>query len=289
MMHDLSHLSDEAADLAMRDNEERTNAIYQDRWVDYPQATYLLEVLKGVLARPRTSRMASVAIYADSGMGKTMLLEHFLDGHKSSFDRASGVEHTPVLSLQMVSRPNEKRFYTQVLDVIGAPPNPRVSLPHLEVMALRMLRHINLKMLLIDETHNILAATYNEQRAMLNLLRFISNELRVSVVCLGSQTQRKRSAAMPSLRVDFRNTLSRDGKLTNSSRRWWCASSEIYRFAGRRSFPPGHSSGCSRCRTGSPLGSYACYKRQQFWRCVPSVNALTTIFSQRSNRPATQK
>ena len=48
-----------------------------------------------------------------------------------------------------------------------------------------MLRQLDLKMLLIDETHNILASTYNDQRAMLNLLRFISNELRVSIVCFG--------------------------------------------------------------------------------------------------------
>jgi hypothetical protein len=48
-----------------------------------------------------------------------------------------------------------------------------------------MLRHLDLKMLLIDETHNILASTYNDQRAMLNLLRFISNELRISIVCFG--------------------------------------------------------------------------------------------------------
>ncbi|WOJ91177.1 TniB family NTP-binding protein [Methylocapsa polymorpha] len=129
--------------------------------------------------------MASVAIYADSGMGKTMLMQHFLDQHKAAFDRTAGIERIPVLSMQMVSRPSEKRFYTQIMDIIGAPPNPRISLVDLEVVALRMLKHIDLKMLLIDEAHNILAATYNEQRAMLNLLRFISNELRVSVVCFG--------------------------------------------------------------------------------------------------------
>jgi hypothetical protein len=184
-MNDLCHLNEDAAQLAMLAAGERMRAIYEDRWVDYPRATHLLDVLNGVLARPRTTRMASVAIYADSGMGKTMLMQRFLAQHRACFDRAVGVERTPVLSLQMVSRPNEKRFYTQIMDVIGAPPNPRVSLADLEVVALRLLRHIDLKMLLIDETHNILAATSNEQRAMLNLLRFISNELRVSVVCFG--------------------------------------------------------------------------------------------------------
>jgi hypothetical protein len=187
-MDDLGHLNEDAVQLAGLDNAERMHVIYEDRWVDYPRAIDLLDVLNGVLARPRTTRMASVAVYADSGMGKTMLLQRFLTQHQASFDKRTGVERTPVLSLQMASRPSEKRFYTQIMDVVGAPPNPRVSLADLEVTALRMLRHIDLKMLLIDETHNILAATYNEQRAMLNLLRYISNELRVSVVCFGLVT-----------------------------------------------------------------------------------------------------
>ena len=65
--------------------------------------------------------MPSVAIYGDSGMGKTMLMQRFLAEHRSTFNRATGTERTPVLSLQMVNRPNEKRFYSQLMDVIGAP------------------------------------------------------------------------------------------------------------------------------------------------------------------------
>jgi len=184
-MGDFVHLNEEAAELAARSDKERLHAIREDRWIDYPHATSVLTVLNEILARPRTTRMASVAIYADSGMGKTMLLQRFLAQHRGSFDRASGVERTPVISVQMVSRPNEKRFYSQLMDVIGAPPNPRISLTDLELVVLRVLEQAELKMLLIDETHNILASTYNDQRAMLNLLRFISNELRVSIVCFG--------------------------------------------------------------------------------------------------------
>ncbi len=184
-MTNLAHLNEEMALLAMRGNAERIHAVLEDRWIDYPRASALLNVLNETLERPRTTRMASVAIYADSGMGKTMLMQRFLAQHRARFDRAAGIEQTPVISLQMVSRPNERRFYTQLMNVIGAPPNPRIGLADLEITALRLLKHIDLKMLLIDETHNILASSYNDQRAMLNLLRFISNELRVSVICFG--------------------------------------------------------------------------------------------------------
>jgi hypothetical protein len=70
-MDDLGHLNEDAVQLAGLDNAERMHVIYEDRWVDYPRAIDLLDVLNGVLARPRTTRMASVAVYADSGMGKT--------------------------------------------------------------------------------------------------------------------------------------------------------------------------------------------------------------------------
>jgi Cdc6-like AAA superfamily ATPase len=184
-MSDFEHLSEEGAELAACGDAERLRSIREDCWIDYPAATTVLATLNEFLSRPRTTRMPSVAIYADSGMGKTMLMQRFLAEHRSTFNRATGTERTPVLSLQMVSRPNEKRFYSQLMDVIGAPPNPRTSVADLEIIVLRMLRQLDLKMLLIDETHNILASTYNDQRAMLNLLRFISNELRVSIVCFG--------------------------------------------------------------------------------------------------------
>ncbi|MER8759754.1 TniB family NTP-binding protein [Mesorhizobium sp. M0976] len=39
--------------------------------------------------------------------------------------------------------------------------------------------------LVIDEVHNILAGTYRGQRIVLTTLRFLSNRLQISLVCLG--------------------------------------------------------------------------------------------------------
>jgi Bacterial TniB protein len=69
-MSDFGHANEDTAQLAARGNAERLHVIREDRWIDYPQATSVLTVLNEILARPRTTRMASVAIYADSGMGK---------------------------------------------------------------------------------------------------------------------------------------------------------------------------------------------------------------------------
>src|SRR5208282_3923459 len=131
-MADFEHLSEEGAQLAACGDAERLRSIREDCWIDYPAATTVLAVLNEFLSR------------------------------RSTFNRATGTERAPVLSLQMVNRPNEKRFYSQLMGVIGAPPNPRTSVADLEIVVLRMLRQLDLKMLLIDETHNILASTYND-------------------------------------------------------------------------------------------------------------------------------
>ena len=88
-MADFDHLSEEGALLAACGDAERLRSIREDCWIDYPAATNVLAVLNEFLSRPRTTRMPSVAIYADSGMGKTMLMQRFLAEHRSTFNRAT--------------------------------------------------------------------------------------------------------------------------------------------------------------------------------------------------------
>ena len=51
--------------------------------------------------------------------------------------------------------------------------------------AINTLRDIGVQILVLDEIHNILAGSWREQRIVLNTLRFLSNELKLSLVCFG--------------------------------------------------------------------------------------------------------
>lgn len=42
-------------------------------------------------------------------------------------------------------------------------------------------------MLVIDEIHSILAGTFREQRIVLNAIRFLANDLRIPLVCVGTR------------------------------------------------------------------------------------------------------
>lgn len=191
MSNTIPHLTADAAALLYETNTGRIRAIRSRRWVLYPRAKQALDRLEALLEHPKGTRMPSVAIYGDSGMGKTMIMKRFRDQHPPVFDRRTGVLKTPVLAMEMVSRPGERRFYGELLTQLGAPLAPRADIAQMEQAALRIMGAIGLQVLVIDEVHNILAGTYREQRIVLNTLRFLSNRLQISLVCFGVNEARE--------------------------------------------------------------------------------------------------
>ncbi len=215
-----AHLTPLAAALLYEPPDRRIRAILGERWVLYPRAKQALGVLNRLVTLPRTTRMPSVAIYGDSGMGKTMLMERFCSDHPARFDPEAGVERTPVLALQMAGKPGERRLYVQLLAALGLPPpGSRASVVDLEQSALRLMRAIGVQVLVIDEVHNILAGSQREQRVVLNTLRYLSNELKLSLVCFRVRRRARPSAATCSLPATSTSSRSGDGRRMPSSRR----------------------------------------------------------------------
>src|SRR5690625_6571392 len=70
---------------------------------------------------------------------------------------------------------------------MGAPLRPRPRLPEMEQLALALLRKGGVRMLVIDELHNVLAGNSVNRREFLNLLRFLGNELRIPLVGVGTR------------------------------------------------------------------------------------------------------
>jgi hypothetical protein len=135
--------------------------------------------------------MPSIAVYGESGIGKTMIMEKFRRNHPPRFDAETGLEQTRVLAVQMAGKPGERRLYAHILSALGAPQGARATVVDLEQVALRLMRAVDVKILLLDEIHNILAGTFREQRVVLNALRYLSNELKISLVCFGVNEARE--------------------------------------------------------------------------------------------------
>ena len=120
-----------------------------------------------------------------------MIMQRFRAQHPPLFDGQAGIERTRVLALQLAGKPGERRLYAQILSALGVPQNPRAAVVELEQVALRLMRAMDVQVLLLDEVHNLLSGTFREQRIVLNTLRYISNELQISLVCFGINDARE--------------------------------------------------------------------------------------------------
>jgi len=182
---DLGHLTPGAQRIAMLPAQERIAHVRADRWIGYGRATEALTRLEALLEWPSKQRMPNLLLIGPTNNGKSMIIEKFRRTHPPiSFpDR----ENIPVLVMQMPSDPTVIRFYVALLAAMGAPLRPRQRLAELEQVALELMRRVGVRLLVIDELHNVLSGTTPVRREFLNLLRFLGNELRIPLVGVGTR------------------------------------------------------------------------------------------------------
>jgi len=185
--NDLDHLIPSAQKTAQLPNAERIARIRADRWIGYTQAQKALAKLEELFTHPERQRMPNLLIVGPTNNGKTMLVEKFRRQHPVTTSDDGQTEQIPILAMQMPSDPTISRFYTMLLYSLNAPSFARRRVSDLEELSLRILRQVGLRMLVIDELHNVLAGSGPQQRQFLNLLRFLGNELRIPLVCVGTK------------------------------------------------------------------------------------------------------
>ena len=156
------------------------------KWVSYARANEALARMEHLLRHPPCGRMPSMLLYGDSDIGKTMVVDKFVRDHPNICNEFGEIESRKVLRLQMPSKPNDGRLYAQIIEGLGhKAPYTRRGMD-LEILSLRLLHQHPPRMMIVDEVHHLLAGTVREQRQSLNQLKFLSNELRMPVVALGT-------------------------------------------------------------------------------------------------------
>jgi hypothetical protein len=184
---DLSHLTPAARAAALLPDDERLRRIRADRWIGYPRALEAFGRLESLLEGPPKQRMPNLLIVGPTNNGKSMIVEKFRRSYAPQSDPSCDRETLPVVVVQMPSEPSITRFYALLLAGMGAPLRPRARVAELEQLALRLMRAVGVRMLIIDELHNILAGKVDLRREFLNLIRFLGNELRIPIVGVGTR------------------------------------------------------------------------------------------------------
>ena len=184
----MEHLQPEArrvADLPFRD---RVDHLGDDSWIGYTRALDALAQMGHLLAtQAGRVRPRNMLLVGPSNNGKSTIAEKFMRQHPRRTSAEGDRQIVPVLSVQMPPDATAGRFHALLLDSLGAPVGQTRATDRRGALARKLMRACEVRMLLVDELHNLLCAPVFRQRELLGLLRFLGNDLRIPIVALGTR------------------------------------------------------------------------------------------------------
>lgn len=183
----MPHLMPWAKEIALLPDCERIHRVRTDRWVGYTQATEAVAKLEMLLSHPKRQRMPNLLLIGPTNNGKSMIIEKFRRTHLSENGNHYQPEEMPIVVVQMPSDPKIPRFYSMLLHAMNVRLISRSRISDLEIKVLQSLDRLKVRLLIIDEVHNLLAGTSAAQREFLNLIRFLGNQLKIPIVCVGTK------------------------------------------------------------------------------------------------------
>lgn len=197
------HLSPKTRAMLERSIEERVAYIKKDSWIPYPHGNVILRQLEDLLRHPKCERMPNLAVSARTNNGKTRLLRHFMSLHKSSDNPDGGAILVPALYLQCPGVPDEARLYDAILSKLCQKFKPSASAREKLPLVIDVLREIDLKLLIIDETNYTESGSVGSQKTFLNALRYLGGELQISIVTAGTEEMMRVIRTVPAVENRF--------------------------------------------------------------------------------------
>jgi Bacterial TniB protein len=186
-----SHVHPDFRSAFLLTDEERIAFLDKPRWVGYSTANKVLGTLTELLDQPKQPRMRNLLIVGDSNNGKTTLIRRFhgmhLPSSGSTNEKAEAGVTCSVVLAEAPPKPDEKGLYASILERLCAPYRPSDTSLNLRYQVVRLLRTLQTRMLIIDEFHSLLTGPMIRQREVMNVLKFLCNELMIPIVGVGTR------------------------------------------------------------------------------------------------------
>jgi Bacterial TniB protein len=146
----LEHLMPQMRKTALLPNEERIAHIRADRWIGYSKAQEAISKLQKLIDDPKRQRMPNLLIVGSTNNGKSMIIEKFKRMHKIVSCEHIPKETIPIVALQMPNDPTIARSYSMLLYNLGAPVTMKCKVADLEYVALKLLKQLSTRMIIIE-------------------------------------------------------------------------------------------------------------------------------------------
>jgi hypothetical protein len=179
-------LSPRAQELLQASDDERIAHIDKEIFIPYSRAAEILAEMEDLLVHPKVNRMPNLLIVGRSDNGKTEILREFLKRHPAEDRRDMDVVHAPVIYIQSPPGPTEHLFLNSLLMMLGVSIRQNDTPDRKLLQLMEILRRIQTRILMVDEINALLAGSVTKQRFFLNMLKYLSNELQISIVAAGT-------------------------------------------------------------------------------------------------------
>lgn len=184
----MKHLNSKSFDFVKNaDIEERVLATRKFKWVGYTQAMKILNKMEDCLNYPKSHRMPNILLVGDSNNGKTAILHRFNQKYLPYLEKGTDKIINPVLFIQAPPEPDEKRFYNAILEKLYAPYRTSEKIDSRYMRVKNLLFELQTKILIIDEIQHVLAGSPSKQRVFLNVIKHLSNDLQIPLICSGTK------------------------------------------------------------------------------------------------------
>ncbi|ACO03729.1 MAG TPA: AAA family ATPase [Persephonella sp.] len=161
----------------------RINYIKSEKFVYYPKAKRIIEKLNNLMNEPPRSRMPNLLLVGESNNGKTSIIKKFHDLNPPIEEIEAA--QIPVVMVQAPPRPDIKALYNYIFMSLNIEVRKSETLSLQEEKIVYFFKVFKVRMLIIDEIHNILSGNFSKQREFMNAIKNLSNILKIPIVLAG--------------------------------------------------------------------------------------------------------
>lgn len=123
----------------------------------------------------------------DTNNGKTMIARQFVKKHNESAASTATQSEYPIAYVQSPPAPSFSALCTGLLKSVNAPTQPSWTWKRSLQQIVDLFPRLNVQMIMIDEIHNLLQGSRDHQELFLNGLKYLTNELQVPIVAIGTK------------------------------------------------------------------------------------------------------
>lgn len=181
----LAHLHPEVApwiDLSPGERRRRLVAARANWFVTYPQAEKALAYIADIMQAPPSPRPLNLLIHGEPSIGKSQIIRRALQIYPPQDQGGSW----PILFVEAPPSLTENSLYNALCEALNLPFRATETSETKRCKLIAALQTNQVRIIIIDEFHNLLSRPGRPQRELLASLRHFGNKLGISFIAAGT-------------------------------------------------------------------------------------------------------